>query len=225
MALNSHDHQTRRRRLGPAVASLGNGVSGVRAALVKALGVGSSEGSARNGKTNEHHHGMNHGSNHGNERGKINGRPHGNSHGDDHGHHDGVQSGKLDGPLDGKHRSELERELDLDFHVVGGLVHACAPGTSPPLGATYVARAFLAWLQSRPPFPGNEVPARIIEDHLYPFFAETELEGMDRSYSWRTIAVRFADLPGVKRRQRDGRVGSDRAGPSLIVYRIPAAEH
>jgi hypothetical protein len=113
----------------------------------------------------------------------------------------------------------LARALGIDFHLVEGIVHASEPGAPPPRTAADHAEAFLCWLQAQPPFPGNEVPARLIEHRLFPYFAAAK--GIP--HSWRSVARYFANLHGVRRRQIDGRVGSDRSGSSTTVYLIPTA--
>ena len=88
----------------------------------------------------------------------------------------------------------------------------------PSPGLKEHAEAFLHWLQSQQHFPGNEVPARLLEYALYPLFCS--LAGWE-PYAWRTVAGHFRRLPGVKRRQYDGRTGGDRIGSMPTVYKIP----
>jgi len=63
------------------------------------------------------------------------------------------------------------------------------------LNGRQIAEAFLLWLQIKPQFCGNWVPARLLEDLIYPEFAGS-ISGGD-TYTWRPIAKHFVKLPGV----------------------------
>jgi hypothetical protein len=113
----------------------------------------------------------------------------------------------------------LEQALGVELHVVDGVVVACEPGSGPPPSVQDHAKAFLTWLQGHAQIAGNEVPVKMLEDLLYPHFAN---EMGWQPLAWRTIAGAFVRLRGVKKRQRDCRGGDDdRSGPMPIVYRIP----
>ena len=160
-----------------------------------------------------------------------NGAHEGAQNGSANGVHYGFTEGTSDEPSDGKqhgyqrgksngasHGSEIEQALGVEFHVVEGLVLACQPGHVPEPGAKEHVAAFLSWLQRQEHFPGNEVPARLLEEALYPLFCSAA--GWE-PFTWRTVAGLFRKLPGVKRRQVDGRTGGDRTGRMPVVYKIP----
>ena len=161
------------------------------------------ENGAHNGITNGVHHGF------------TEGTSDGSSDGQQHGTRHGYQQGQANGV---SHGSEIEQALGLEIHVVDGLVLAYQPGHRPKPDAKEHAEAFLRWLQGQEHFPGNEVQARLLEDALYPLFCS--VAGWD-PYAWRTVAGHFGRLPGVKRRQYDGRTGGDRTGSMPTVYKIP----
>jgi hypothetical protein len=177
----------------------------------------------QHGQPNEYqdgaHEGAQHGSSNAVHRRITNGisdePSHGKQHGTRHGHHQGQPSGA-------SHGSAIEDALGLEFHIVDGVVLACEPGHVPAPGAVEHAWAFLRWLQRQDHFPGNEVPARLLEDALYPLFCSAA--GWE-PYAWRTVAGRFRRLPGVRRRQVDRRTGDDRTGYMPVVYKIPRAKH
>ncbi len=135
--------------------------------------------------------------------------------GQQHGVRHGYQQGQSNGA---SHASEIEQALGLELHIVDGVVLAYQPGYAPAPDAKDQAAAFLRWLQSQDHFRGNEVPARLLQDGLYPLFCSSA--GWE-PYAWRRIAGHFRRLPGVKRRQYDGRTGSDRTGSMPTVYKIP----
>jgi hypothetical protein len=58
---------------------------------------------------------------------------------------------------------------------------------------------------------------RLLEESLYPLFCSTA--GWE-PFAWRTVAGVFTKLPGVKRRQVDGRTGGDRTGRMPVVYNL-----
>ena len=93
-------------------------------------------------------------------------------------------------------RATWERKLGVDFQVVEGVIEVCRPDDDPPpLTARQIAEAFLLWLREQPNFAGNWVPARLLEDLLYPESAGS-ISGGD-AHTWRAIARHFVKLPRV----------------------------
>jgi hypothetical protein len=136
----------------------------------------------------------------------------------------GEVPGKLSGELPGKVPGEqprrattLERKLGVEFQVVDGVVKAClADAEPPPLTVREIAEGFLLWLQGHPQFGDNWVPARMLDELLYPAFAGS-ISGGD-AHTWRAVARHFIRLPGVRRREQDRRTTH---GDCLTLYKIP----
>ena len=209
--------QPRRGRLGAAIRRLAgmspgnnNGIQdGTQLGEPNGYQYGAHQG-ARKGAHQGAHHGFTEGTSDEPSYGQQHGTRHGQQEGFTHGNGHGIRQG-----------SEIEQALGLEFHVVDGLVLAYQPGQGPTPGVKEHAKAFLRWLQTQEPFAGNEVQARLLEDALYPLFCSAA--GWE-PYAWRTVAGHFRLLPGVKRRQFDGRTGGDRTGRMPIVYKIPRAK-
>lgn len=173
----------------------------------------------QNGGPNGDQDGYQNGTRDGITDGVHNGFTEGTSDDSSDGHQHGTRHGYQQGNPNGARQvTDIEQALGLEFHLVDGLVLAYQPGHRPNPHAKDHAVAFLRWLQSEDRFPGNEVPARLLQDGLYPLFCSSA--GWE-PYAWRTIAGHFKCLPGVKRRQYDGRTGGDRTGSMPIVYKIP----
>jgi hypothetical protein len=214
--------QPRRGRLGRAIRRLA-GVSPRRGNGTQNGAQDGTQHGESNGRQEGYQNGAHEGARNGAQNGSANGVHHGFTEGASDDPSDGQQHGTRHGQQQRRsngasHGSEIERALGLEFHIVDGLVLAYQPGHVPAPGAKEHAKGFLWWLQSQEHFPGNEVPARLLEDALYPLFCS--VFGCD-PYAWRTVAGHFRRLPGVKRRQYDGRTGGDRAGSMPTVYKIP----
>ena len=202
--------QPRRGRLGEAIRRL----AGMPAKGRDGVRDGTQQGEP-NGYQNGAHQGAHDGSANGVHHGFTEGTSDEPSDGKQHGIRHGNQQGQPNGA---SHGSEIEHALGLEFHIVDGLVLAYEPGQVPAPGAKEHAETFLRWLQSQDRFPGNEVPARLLENALYPLFCSSA--GWE-PYAWRTFSGHFRRLPGVKRRQYDGRTGADRTGSMPTIYKIP----
>ena len=156
------------------------------------------------------------------QNGGLNGYQEKAQQGNSDGQSDGQKHGTLRGVSKGTSGgSDLELALGLEFRVVDGVVLAYPPGHVPEPTAKDHAEGLLRWLQGQKFIQGHEVPARLIEDALYPHFCSTAGWA---PYPWRTIATQFRRLPGVKRRQYDGRTGAHREGRMPIVYKVPRAK-
>ena len=115
--------------------------------------------------------------------------------------------------------NELANALGVDLHVVEGIVHACSPGERLPPTAAEHAADFLRWLQAQPLISGNEVPSRLLEERLFPYYASISNAPRrgDRSRGTSLLSRVFSDV------RLDDRVGPDRVGSSTTVYLIPSA--
>ena len=153
---------------------------------------------------------------HGPQHGEPNGIEHGQRHGAQHGNCDGQPNGTQHGFQDGHQhgRNHGHQDLETQFYVVGDRLVLCQPGHRPAPGADEHALQFLVWLSAK--LPGALwVAAHDLEHVFYPqFLVATEWPAR----SWRTVASNLRKL--TDRRQKDGRQGPDRHGPSLTEYMV-----
>jgi hypothetical protein len=219
MALNHIEHQAIEdpQVNAPARSRIVRGINRLLAIGSHGANQGNQHG-GENGSLTGASSGHHEGNLHGGSRGELNGELYGHLRGHHSGHQRGYHPRELDGVSPASSTgTELAEALGGDLFVVNGVVHACSPGTRPPPTTADHAAAFLRWLQAQSLFCGNEVPSRLLEERLFPYYASIS----KAPQSWRSIARHFVDLPGVQRRQLDGRVGPDRIGSSATVYRIP----
>jgi hypothetical protein len=163
-------------------------------------------------------HGSGHGLSLGAENDATDGLDHGDQHVVSHGGSPGVQYGLEAGFTHGtRNGTALECQLGFRLHVVNGVVTVLAPGEQPPPNVSQHIQAFLAWLQTHEEIAGNEVPAQLLASELYPLFCD---QPSHHGLAWKTVAQHLAKLPGIEKRQIDGR-NAERDGPSVTVYRIP----
>jgi hypothetical protein len=228
MARTSHVMFHSKRRLGPAMRIVRDGIANIFAhtdaapdSVSDKISDGAQHG-VQNGRHGGQHHGQQNGAAHGEPDGALNGLHHGDRDGSADGASNGVRNGSQCGARNGApHGRTLEQQLGVKFHVVDGVVVACKPGQPPPLEPIDHAEALLTWLQAQDQFVGLDVPSKTLEKMLYPHLAKQKRW---KPFAWRLVAAELGALPAVEKRQWDRRSGADRQGAAPTVYYVPFPE-
>ena len=161
-----------------------------------------------------HHIGTGNGVRLGELKGKLHGTQGGHHPGQRNGHHCGTSSGADTGTLGGNQATDPHLVLSIS----GDTVWLVPSGTRPLPNADEHAREFLSFLQRIELLPGRWISADTLQHHLYPEFLNYVRWP---AQPWITVAKHFKRLRGVKKRQKDRRVGTERVGSTPTEYFVP----